>query len=163
MGGGQRNTQTAANQHHDNMWCAQTLGKKLRVAGECNAGFIDNALLHGGGNHCVKNAVATAIGGDLHGAYYVGTVCRIESTRSDGCGERHMPYQHPDIASSGFFAARKILGPEGGLQLTCPGLEQPAVGDENEASRNPLARERHAQIRPDAGGLTGSDRDQGQG
>ena len=149
----ERNSHAAADEHHHCVLGPGVRRKKLGVPGERDAGVVDHALLQWRRDHRVERPFAAAVGGDLQGAQHVAAVGRIEPSRDRRLRKRHV--EHRERASTGGRAhfGRMIRHFERHAQQARAPLEQLAVGDHDDARRQPAAREPDAQVGPDAGWL----------
>jgi len=157
VGGYQRHTQAARGEHHHHLFGVGQLGEKFGVSREGNAGFVDHALVHRGGNHAGETAVQAAAPGAGQRLQYIVSVARVELACRHRCGERCVP----DVQTVGW---RGLAGPvlrSGIAQFDAqPQLfgalgQQRAAGDGHQWPRLRLACQQQAQIRADAGRFAG--------
>ena len=67
------------------------------MPGEGDAGLIDHAFMHGGGNHAGEVAINTALAGAGQGLQHIGSVGGVELARND----LGLQWGIPDIQAAG--------------------------------------------------------------
>jgi hypothetical protein len=153
VGGGQRNPHAAADQHHHRVLRARALGQELGVAGEGDAGVVDDALLQRRRHHRVEPALAAAVRRHLEGAQHVAAVCGVEPPGNGGARQRRVQHLRGAAGRLAAGAGRKIRRGERHAQAPRPLLQEIPVCHHDDAGREAPARELNAEFRPDARGL----------
>ena len=93
------------------------------MAGERDAGFIDDAFLNGRGDHGVEQAVAATIGRNFEGLEDIRSIGRVEPARNRGGGEGDVPHQQASGAPSSVTAGPELLNSEPDTELARARLE----------------------------------------
>ncbi len=148
----ERDAHRLARQHHDRARDAAGRGQIFGVSAERDARIVDHALLHGRGDHGGELTAATPVDRAIQQREHVARIAGIESTRDDGPRNGMMLDDEP----SGGFG-------DGDAQRTGAFVEQRAIDEADDLAAEVFAqgelRERDAEVRADAGGLAGGQRD----
>ncbi len=159
---GERDAQAAADEHHHHVVSPGARGEKFRVSGERDAGVVNDALVHGCGDHRGKMPGQAAVGGRFERLQHVGGIRRIKLPRRHRGPQRQVKDCH--CARREGVAARCVRWQRMPCQTQLPRAlrEQAGVRDHDEFFGLRLLREQHAQVGPDTGGLAGGDGDHGR-
>src|SRR5688500_15089340 len=157
MSGGQRHAQAVGGQQHHRVPRAGALGQVFGVAGELNAGIVDDALLHRRGDHGRELAAHAAVDGTVEHREHMARIEDIELAGGAGHAQRHV--QHPQRSGPRGPRGPGIVGLEedvGAQELRALG-EQLVAADDDQFGGKPGLRECETEIRADAGGFTRGD------
>jgi len=159
--GHQGDPQPACRQHHHHLFGVGQFGKEFGVAGKGDAGFVDHALVHWGGDHAGEVAVDAALPCASQGFQHERRIGLVQLPGNHVGLQRGVP--HVQAASRrghvGPVAWRHVQQIDGHTQLRGPLKEQVAAGNGNQGVWLGLRGDQQAQVWTNAGRLAGCHRE----
>ena len=158
MYGRERHAQAGRGQHHHGLRRATCLGEELGMAGEGDAGVVDNALVHRSGDERVELSASAAVNGGFQRFDNIGSVRGLQPPRNHGTGGLERLHEYTRARRR---APLPFAGGERQTQKPCTLFQQGGIGDQYQRAVHRALRQLEAQFRPDAGGFAGRQRNDG--
>lgn len=151
MGGGKRDAQAAADEHHDDPVRAAAVGQVFGVAGEGEAGIVDDALVHRRGDDGVKRSIEAACEGSVEQGQHMGAIAGVERARRNGDGGGNVAHVQP----AGLVRRRSVAAAEVDRDAE-PGrtvAQHVDVAEDRQPAWQGMLRQGDAQVGPDSRGF----------
>ena len=143
----QRHAHAATGQHHHHQRCMRLFGEEFGVSGKGNARIIDDALVHGCGDHAGEFAGQAALYCTAQGFQHIRGIGGIELSGLRGMRQGNM--QHAQLAVLARIAGRVVVQLNVDAELRGTLLQQRLVGDHHQ--RLFMPRQLQAEIGADSG------------